>query len=74
MCVHVINHPTEKIITEGGKSVFDSNYTKLLELTYPQMVLCGPAYTLERMLDYIHSLERKKKKMTWLLIILILHG
>lgn len=25
------------------------------------MVLCGPAYTLERMLDYIHSLERKKK-------------
>lgn len=57
MCVHVINHPTEKIITEGGESFLDSNYTKLLKLTYSQMALCGPTYTLERrMLHYISSL------------------
>lgn len=63
MCVYVINHPIEKIITEGEKRFLDSNYTKLLELTYPQMVFCGPTYTLERrMLDYISSLTWKEKK------------
>lgn len=74
MCVYVIKHPIEKIITEGEESFLDSNYTKLFKLAYPQMALCCPTYMLreESFITLAHSLESKKIRI-WFLITLILH-